>query len=389
MRAQTVAACLIAQNEQERLADALLSVEFCDETIVVDGGSSDATVALASSRGACVIENPWPGFSRQRNIAIDAAHGDWILEIDADERVSPTLRASIEKLLEQPPADRSIAVFALRNRFLGRPLERSAKYPAYRSRMFRRGAYRHDESRSVHEGIVPRERPIVLEGDLEHILADTVPEALRDMWRYARLESAHLAPTGLAGYVRGIVLRPLAKLVYRIGLEAGWRDGWQGMVKILLDAASDAIVWTMVLLREGSAQSDAPRSSAGHFGRRSAGPPKIVAVAGDRASAERAARWLSLLRQHGVDVALLSRAADTEPDLPQQPLRSLRPASLRHTVDMEMDLRSIDALVPFGLKACIACRLLPPMLRPAILGIDSSVEPSRVVELANAATQTA
>ncbi len=187
-----ISACLIVQDEQERLPAALASVAFCDEVIVVDGGSTDDTVAMARQAGAQVIERPWRGFAIQRNVAIDAAGGDWILEVDADERVSPALRTSIEALLQQPPKGVGIAVCALRNRFLGGLLGPSAKYPAYRSRLFRRGTYRHDESLAVHEGLELRELPAILDGDLEHELAATLREALRDTWSYASLESRQI-----------------------------------------------------------------------------------------------------------------------------------------------------------------------------------------------------
>jgi glycosyltransferase involved in cell wall biosynthesis len=130
MDAERISACLIVQDEQERIAAALESVAFCDETFVVDGGSSDATVEIARAAGARVIENPWPGFAAQRNVALDAARSEWVLEIDADERVSPELWASIQSLLSQPPAGAAMAVCALRNRFLGGLLGPSAKYPA-------------------------------------------------------------------------------------------------------------------------------------------------------------------------------------------------------------------------------------------------------------------
>jgi (heptosyl)LPS beta-1,4-glucosyltransferase len=249
---ERLTACLIVQNEQERLPAALESLSFCDRIVVVDGGSSDHTVTIARAAGAQVIESPWPGYAIQRNVALDAADSDWVLEVDADERISPLLRQSIQEMLSAPPPGAAMAVFALRNSFLGGPLGPSAKYPAYRSRLFRRSVYRHDESRAVHEGIELRERPLILDGDLEHELAATVREALVDMWRYARLEGAHLARSSSPlSYAKGIVLRPLAKLAYRTLIDGGWRDGWRGLVKISLDAISDALVWTRVLLGAG------------------------------------------------------------------------------------------------------------------------------------------
>jgi glycosyltransferase involved in cell wall biosynthesis len=243
MPPERISACLIAQDEQARIAAALASVAFCDETIVVDGGSSDNTVEIARAAGAWVIENPWPGFAAQRNVALDAASGDWVIEIDADERVTPELRASIQALLERPPAGAGMAVCALRHRFLGGLLGPSAKYPAYRARIFRREAYRHDESRAVHEGVEPHERPVVLDGDFEHELADTLHEAFADTWRYARLESQHVSPPRtLRTRLIGIVLRPAAKLVYRTLVDGGWRDGWRGMLKIALGAGYDGPV---------------------------------------------------------------------------------------------------------------------------------------------------
>jgi glycosyltransferase involved in cell wall biosynthesis len=188
-----ISACLIVQDEHERLPAALASVAFCDEVIVVDGGSTDDTVALAREAGAQVIESPWRGFAIQRNVAIDAARGDWILEVDADERVSPALRSSIEALLDRPPQDVGIAVCALRNRFLGGLLGPSAKYPAYRSRLFRRGAYRHDESLAVHEGLELRELPAILEGDLEHELAATLLPPLSEGGPSASRRQARLS----------------------------------------------------------------------------------------------------------------------------------------------------------------------------------------------------
>src|SRR2546422_7468048 len=101
----SVSACIIARDEERRLPGCLGSVSFCDEVVVVDGGSQDSTVELARAAGAKVVEHPWRGFGAARNVAIDNAAGDWILEVDADERVSPALRAQIEAFVAEPPPE--------------------------------------------------------------------------------------------------------------------------------------------------------------------------------------------------------------------------------------------------------------------------------------------
>lgn len=375
-RAERIAACLIVQDEQERLPGALASVAFCDEVIVVDGGSRDQTVVLAAAAGAHVIESPWPGFAAQRNVALDAATSDWILEIDADERVSGRLRTSIEGFLGRSDPKPSIAVCPLRNRFLGGLLGPSAKYPAYRSRLFRRATYRHDESRSVHEGIEPHERPAVLEGDLEHELAATPREAVLDMWRYARLESSHIVPApGVRAYLVGIAIRPIAKAAYRMIVDRGWHDGWRGWTKVLLDSLSDALVWLLVLkarIAGSQERGNEAASSEGHFGRRPNGPPKVVALAAGSESAARARHWLAALAASGADVALISDAKRPEGPIPSQPVRRLSPLATMRALDIEMQIRTVHAVVPFGLRAKLVHRMLPTDLRPQLAGLPGT-----------------
>jgi hypothetical protein len=387
-------ACLIVQNEQKHLPEALASVRFCDEIVVVDGGSTDRTADIARAAGAKVIENPWPGFAAQRNVALDNATGDWVLEIDADERVSPLLHSGIERLLETPEPGAQIAVCALRNRFLGGLLGPSAKYPAYRSRLFRRGAYRHDESRQVHEGIEPRERPVVLDGDLKHELAGTLREALHDTWRYAQLESAHLDRAhGPTAYLNGILLRPAAKLTYRAIVDGGLRDGWRGVLKITLDTASDSLVWMLALCGAGerspqpAATLDTDREQR-HFGRRPAGPPKVIALASGGNASETAATWLRSLQTHGIDVALVSDVDSRDEQVPTRQVSNMRSFATMRALDIEMQLRTAHAVVPVGSRAKLVSRLLPRTLRPEISGLDAHVDPAQAARLARAAVES-
>ncbi len=395
---ERIATCLIVLNEQRRLPAALESVAFCDEIVVVDGGSTDGTVQIARAAGAKVIESSWPGYAAQRNVALDAASGDWVLELDADERVSPQLRTSIEELLATAPPEIDMAMLPWRHRFLGGLLGPSAKYPALRSRLFRLDRYRHDESRAVHEGIEPLSTPVILHGDLEHELADSLREALVDRWRYARLEATHCkAPSSAGGYVIGILLRPVAKVFYRLLADAGWRDGWRGLLNIGLEAGSDALVWTLVLVRAargrashgGSAGNpptyDATRYASAHFGRIRGGPPKIVVLAARGQAAREAGEWLTKLRAQGIDVALVSDDAGPSASVPVQPVAKLRPLAVIHAVDIEMQMRTVDAVLPVGRRARWLWRVLPPPLRPTIPGLVAGLDPERAAQLARAA----
>jgi Glycosyl transferase family 2 len=407
---ERITACLIVQDEQEHLPAALASVAFCDEIVVVDGGSRDRTVEIAREAGAKVIENPWPGYAAQRNVALDGASGDWVVEVDADEQISPRLRASIEAMLEDTPPEVVMALCPLRHRFLGGQLGSSAKYPAYRARIFRLGAYRHDESRAVHEGVQPRERPLILEGDLEHELAGRLGEALRDMLAYARLESRHVTPPAARGYVTGILMRPLAKLFYRVVVDRGWSDGWRGMLKISLDVVSDALVWVLVLIGR---QAAAPMSGADvvlvegvesngavpeHFGRRRVGQPKVLAIAARGRPAREAREWLAALGARGIDVVLVTDEPAGEGDggsgseggsgrdgqgVPMYTVDSFRPFALMRAIDLETQVRELDALVAFGRRARFIRRLLPPTFRPEVPGLSPTSGIEQSVELAH------
>jgi hypothetical protein len=349
----------------------LRSVAFCDEVIVVDSGSSDRTLQIAQDSGAKVFENPWPGFGAQRNFALDRAGSDWILEVDADERVSPQLRADIEAFLAMPPpSDVKICVLPLRHRFLGRLLGPSAKYPAYRTRLFRRDSYRHDEARLVHEGIWPQGRTWAMRGHLEHELAGSVREALHDAAAYSRLEAGHVEPLpGPIAYFKAIAARPAAKAVYRTVVDGGWRDGPRGLLKIALDSGSDSAVWTRRALgRHAGAQG-----AQGTFGRvvLRSGEPRLCAVVPGTGAVE----WLRRASDAGADVALITDAdVDGGDWLHVERVEKLSPLRIVRALDAVGQMRPVDQLVLDGPRRPHWLRLVSPSARglgdPATLADD-------------------
>jgi Glycosyl transferase family 2 len=379
----TISACVIAQDEEERLPACLAGLGFCDEVVVVDSGSRDRTRELAAAAGAKVVENPWPGFSAQRNVALDHAGGDWVLEIDADERVSPELAAELRAFLASPPGEGvRMGALPMRDVFLGKALGPSIRYPRYRHRLFRRGAFRHDEGRSVHEGLWPNGPVHAFQGELRHLLASSWGEAIADARAYARLEAAQRRRPGAAEAVTGVLVRPLAKLAYRALLYGGWRDGGRGLAKIALECAADSLA-TVHRLRGGVGEG------VGGFGQEPPrlGPVRIVGVALGRRGASRLAGWLEEAARSGADVALVGAPPPEGARLPHRPLDRLGPGRLVRALDAEDQLRPVDALLLAGRRERLALRLAPGALRGAAPPLSLTNPPERALDKLQSATR--
>lgn len=379
---ETITACVIAQDEEERLPDCLASLDFCDRIVVVDSGSRDRTRELAAAAGAEVVENPWPGFAAQRNVALDHAGTDWVLEIDADERVSPELAAELRDFLAAPPAGIRMGAIPMRDVFLGAALGPSIRYPRYRHRLFRRGAFRHDEERSVHEGLWPDGPVHPFVGELRHLLASSWSEALDDARAYARLESAQRNRPGAAEALTGIVVRPLAKLAYRLFLYGGWRDGARGFVRIALECGGDSLA-TVHRLRHSSGEG------VGGFGLVAPrlGPVRIVGVARSRRSAARLAGWLEAAAREGADVSLIGSAPPAGSPITHRPLDRLGPGRLVRALDAEDQLRPIDALLLAGGRERRALWLSPEGLRGAVPPLSPEIPPAEALAQLQSATR--
>lgn len=376
--AETLTACVIATDEEARLPECLRSLGFCDEIVVVDGGSSDRTREIARAAGAKVVDNPWPGFAAQRNVALDEARGTWALEVDADERVTRELAAEIAAFLASPPAGVRMAALPMREVFLRRPLGPSTRYPRYRHRLFRRDAFRHDESRTVHEGLWPDGPTAMLEGELCHLLAGSWGEALRDAAAYARLEAGQRSRPSLREALAGILVRPPLKLAYRLLLYGGWRDGWRGVARIGLECAADAL--STALRVTGPAAGE--RSATGGLGQEPPhlGPIRIVGVACGRRGAERTTRWLEEAARQGADVALIAPSSPPARGVRRRSLEGLGPGPLARALDAEEQARPIDCLLPAGTRERMLLRLLPRALRGATAPLETDRNPAEALE---------
>ena len=187
-RVPRLSAIIIAKNEARNIGACLDSLAFCDERIVVDGESDDGTPEIARAKGARVVTAAWHGFGAQKNLALSLASGDWVLSIDADERVSPALARAIEDAAGRDGVDGY--EIPRRSSFLGREMRHSGWSPDFVLRLFRRGRARFSDDlvheRVICEGEVGRRiRAIVAERDLlDDQRRGSYPASLIGMIRY-------------------------------------------------------------------------------------------------------------------------------------------------------------------------------------------------------------
>jgi glycosyltransferase involved in cell wall biosynthesis len=224
--------CVITRNAAGQLADCIASASFVGEVVVVDSGSTDDTVEIARRCGARVIVQSWLGFGPQKNFAVAQATHDWVLCLDADERVTPELGAAIRNTLAAPPAAAAFAV-ARRNRFLGRWLRHGEGYPDWVVRLFDRRRARWTDD-VVHETVRADGAVARIEGDLLHASAESLDAYLAKQNRYTTLQAEAMHMRGeRAGLVR-LVISPLARFVRYYVVRLGFLDGVAGLVHIAI-----------------------------------------------------------------------------------------------------------------------------------------------------------
>jgi glycosyltransferase involved in cell wall biosynthesis len=226
-----ITATIITFNEAAHIRAACASVAWADEVLVVDSESTDATRELARACGARVITRPWPGFAAQKQFAADAAANDWVFSLDADERVSPELRARIEDLLYTPAARLADGYrVARRSFYMNRWIRGGGWYPDYQLRLYNRtrgrwaGAHIHESVR-MDAGA----RVETLAGDLLHYSVRDAAQHHRMIGeRYAPLAARQLFEQGRRTNPWRIAAAGPATFVRSFILKGGWRDGLAG-----------------------------------------------------------------------------------------------------------------------------------------------------------------
>ncbi len=225
---------VIAWNEEARLRDCLESVSGFDEIVVVDAESTDKTAQLAREFTDKVWVRPWPGFSAQKNFALEQATGDWVLSLDADERISPELRERIRRILiADGPADGYS--IPRKNLFWGAWVRHGGLYPDYQLRLFRQGGGRFVES-AVHESVTVDGHVETLAEPLLHHSYRGLEDFVARSNRYSTLAAVELMRRGRRARWADLTLRPFGRFFSMYVVKMGFLDGWRGFVLAVLYA---------------------------------------------------------------------------------------------------------------------------------------------------------
>jgi glycosyltransferase involved in cell wall biosynthesis len=230
-----LSACIITFNEADRIEACLRSADFCDEIIVVDSHSTDGTRELAAARGARVIERDWRGYRSQKQFAVDAARHEWVLCLDADERVSSKLREEIIALRRAGFATAAGWSIPRITDYFGRFLRHGNAYPDRLVRLFdrRRGGWSGYE---IHENTRVNGPVRRLYGHLEHYSYRSLHDHQARMQRYADLMAQALYDQGRRCGLTPVLLNPHWRFVRGYLLRLGFLDGWRGLVFALVES---------------------------------------------------------------------------------------------------------------------------------------------------------
>lgn len=226
---------VITRNEQANIADCLLSLDFADEVIVLDNESTDETAAIARHLGATVsVTTDWPGFGVQKNRALSLASGDWVLSIDADERVTPDLRDEIRGIVSDA-SSLNLYCFPRLSSYCGQFMHHSGWRPDYVTRLFRRGTAAFSTD-LVHERVVSPDSPVRLKASLIHLSFPDFESVLDKVNRYSTAGALSMTIKGRSASLWSALGHGAWAFFRTYFLRRGFLDGQLGLALAISNA---------------------------------------------------------------------------------------------------------------------------------------------------------
>lgn len=221
-----ISAIVLTLNEERHLPDCLASLSWADEIVVFDSGSTDATARIASAAGARVVTRAFDHYAGQRDAALRSVSSEWVLFVDADERIPEALRDEIRSVLARPEAGWWIP---RHNYLFGRLTKHTGWYPDYQLRLLRREKARYDPTRPVHELVLLDGVAGHLTQSMVHLNYETVGEFVKKQTYYAAYDADRLALEGVRAKPHHLLSQPLRHFWWRFVTLQGWRDGFHGL----------------------------------------------------------------------------------------------------------------------------------------------------------------
>jgi glycosyltransferase involved in cell wall biosynthesis len=226
-----VSVCIVTYDEEENIRRCLESVAWADEIIVVDSLSDDRTIEICREFTDKVTQRTWKGQIDQKTFALSRAHHEWILLIDADERLSPGLIGEVKRELSEDNGDWDGFCFPRRVYYLGRWISHGEWYPEYKLRLFRKSKARiggeepHDRVELVEKGRVK-----YLKEDLWHFTYKDISDQVARLNNFSSISSKEMMKRGRMFHIVQILLRPPARFITGYILRGGFRDGIAGFI---------------------------------------------------------------------------------------------------------------------------------------------------------------
>ncbi len=234
-------------NEEVMITDCLESIKWADEILVVDSFSKDRTLEIVQTYGAKIIQHEYINSAKQKNWAIPQCAHEWVLQIDADERLDAELQAEIQAILKNPPADVDGYRINFKHHLLGKWVKRSGVYPEYHLRLFRRDVGRF-QPREVDAHVLVPGKVVTLHGHIVHFGTESISHRLGAIDRYTRYEADEREKRGHHFSWFNVLIRPMAVFSYYYFYKLGFLEGVRGLILAFLKA--DFIFWTYIKLWE-------------------------------------------------------------------------------------------------------------------------------------------
>lgn len=226
----SLSAVIITKNEEHNIRDCLNSVDWVDQIVVVDAESHDRTQEIAKEFTGQIFVRPWPGFGAQKNFGIKQADSDWILIVDADERVSPELRKEIQSLLSSWSPTGPVAFeVPRRNIFYGKWVRWGGAYPDYQIRLFRKGKAQYNDV-EIHENLLISGEVGALQGHFDHYTERQIVDHFRKFNLYTTLAARQKRKSIEHVHWYHLLFNPLIVFLKTFLLRSGFRDGMRGFI---------------------------------------------------------------------------------------------------------------------------------------------------------------